>query len=390
MDFFFGPRRSTDEGSRSPLVRDMGEIMRRRSFATHALAGAVAAAGLSAPAIVQAQPKIRWRLASSWPKNLDTIYIAAEQVAKRVSAATNGAFEISVFGPGELVPAFGVLEAVQQGSVDCAHTASVFFFGKDPTFALDGQIPFGMNSRQMTAWMKDGGGLALLREFYREYNIVNFPCGNTGTQMGGFFRKEIKSLADMKGLKFRIGGFGGVVLEKIGAVPQNIPGGEIYTSLEKGTIDAAEFIGPYDDEKLGLHKIAKFYHYPSYWDGCGQITMYVGAKQWDSLPKDYQQVFEAACAEAHVDMQAKYDARNPVALKRLVGAGVQLKPFPRDMADAAFKAAGQMYAELSAKNAKWNKIYSSYAKFRDDAILWSRFSDGAFDNYMASTLGRKA
>jgi TRAP-type mannitol/chloroaromatic compound transport system substrate-binding protein len=364
--------------------------MNRRSFATTALAGTVAAAGLSAPAIVRAQPKVRWRLASSWPKNLDTIYIAAEQVAKRVSAATNGAFEISVFGPGELVPAFGVLEAVQQGSVDCAHTASVFFFGKDPTFALDGQIPFGMNSRQMTAWMKDGGGLALLREFYREYNIVNFPCGNTGTQMGGFFRKEIKSLADMKGLKFRIGGFGGVVLEKIGAVPQNIPGGEIYTSLEKGTIDAAEFIGPYDDEKLGLHKIAKFYHYPSYWDGCGQITMYVGAKQWDSLPKDYQQVFEAACAEAHVDMQAKYDARNPVALKRLVGAGVQLKPFPRDMADAAFKAAGQMYAELSAKNAKWNKIYSSYAKFRDDAILWSRFSDGAFDNYMASTLGRKA
>ena len=366
--------------------------MKRRSFASKALAGAVTAAatGLSAPAIAQTQPKIRWRLASSWPKNLDTIYAAAEQVSKRVSAATGGAFEISVHGPGELVPAFGVLDAVQGGTVECAHTASVFFFGKDPTFALDGQIPFGMNSRQMTAWMKDGGGLGLLREFYHDYGIVNFPCGNTGTQMGGFFRKEIKSLADVKGLKFRIGGFGGVMLERIGVVAQNIPGGEIYTSLEKGTIDAAEFIGPYDDEKLGLHKIAKFYHYPSYWDGCGQITMYVGVKAWEALPKEYQQIFEAACAEAHTDMQAKYDSRNPAALKRLVGAGVQLRPFPRDMADAAFKAAHELYAELSEKNPKWKKIYTSFAKFRDDAILWSRFSDGAFDNYMASTINKKA
>ena len=363
--------------------------MKRRSFATSVLAGA-ATAGLSAPAIVGAQPKIRWRLASSWPKNLDTIYGGAEQVAKRVAAATGGAFEISVHAPGELVPAFGVLDAVQQGSVECAHTASVFFFGKDPTFALDGQIPFGMNSRQMTSWMKDGGGLPLLREFYRDFNVVNFPCGNTGTQMGGFFRKEVKSLADVKGLKFRIGGFGGVVLERIGVVPQNIPGGEIYTSLEKGTIDAAEFIGPYDDEKLGLQKIAKFYHYPSYWDGCGQITMYVGAKAWEALPKEYQVAFETACAEAHVDMQAKYDARNPAALKRLVAAGVQLKPFPKDMADAAFKAAEEIYADLSAKNPRWKKIYQPFAKFRDDAIMWSRFSDGAFDSYMASTLRRKS
>ena len=363
--------------------------MKRRSFASTVLAGAAVTTGLSAPAIVHAQPKIRWRLASSWPKNLDTIYGAAEQVAKRVTAFTGGAFEISVHGPGELMPAFGVLDAVQQGAVECAHTASVFFFGKDPTFALDGQIPFGMNSRQMTAWMKDGGGLPLLREFYSDYNIVNFPCGNTGTQMGGFFRKEIKSLADVKGLKFRIGGFGGVVLERIGIVPLSIPAGEIYTSLEKGTIDAAEFVGPYDDEKLGLHKIAKFYHYPSYWDGNGQITMYVNAKAWESLPKEYQVAFELACAEAHVDMQAKYDSRNPAALKRLVGAGVQLKPFPKDMADAAFKASEEIYADLSAKNPRWKKIYASFAKFRDDGILWSSFSDNAFDNYMASTLRKK-
>jgi TRAP-type mannitol/chloroaromatic compound transport system substrate-binding protein len=365
-------------------------MLKRRNFAGSALAGAAAATALTAPAIVRAQPKLRWRLTSSWPKNLDTIYAGAEQVAKRVKEATNGAWEITVHAPGELVPAFGVLDAVQQGTVEAAHTASVFFFGKDPTFALDGQIPFGMNSRQMTAWMKDGEGGPLLREFYRDYNIVNFPCGNTGTQMGGFFRKEIKSVEDMKGLKLRIGGFGGVVLQRIGVVAQNIPGGEIYTSLEKGTIDAAEFIGPYDDEKLGLHKIAKFYHYPSYWDGCGQITLYVNSKAWEALPKEYKAIFEAACAEAHGDMQAKYDARNPQALKRLVAAGVQLRPFPKSMADAALVAAEELFAELSGKNPAWKKIFTSYDKFRRDAILWSRFSDGAFDSYMATTLNRKA
>jgi TRAP-type mannitol/chloroaromatic compound transport system substrate-binding protein len=364
--------------------------MQRRSFASSALAGAALATGLAAPAIVRAQTKLRWRLTSSWPKNLDTIYAGAEQVARRVKEATNGAWEISVHAPSELVPAFGALDAVQQGTVEAAHTASVFFFGKDPTFALDGQIPFGMNSRQMTAWMKDGEGLPLLREFYRDFNIVNFPCGNTGTQMGGFFRKEIKSLEDMKGLKFRIGGFGGVMLQRLGVVAQNIPGGEIYTAMEKGTIDAAEFIGPYDDEKLGLHKIAKFYHYPSYWDGCGQISMYVNSKAWESLPKEYKSIFETACAEAHVDMQAKYDARNPQALKRLVAAGVQLRPFPKAMADAALTAAEELYAELSAKNAHWKKIHASYDRFRRDAIMWSRFSDGAFDSYMATTLNRKA
>ena len=352
--------------------------MQRRSFVQAAAAGAA----LSAPAIVRAQPQIRWRVASSWPKTLDTIYGGAETVARRVRAATNGKFEITVYGPGELVPALQVADAVQNGTVECAHTASVFFFGKDPTFALDGQIPFGMTSRQMTAWMYSGGGLQLLREFYRDYDIVNFACGNTGTQMGGWFRKEIKSLEDIKGLKFRIGGFGGVVLQRIGAVPQSIPGGEIYTALEKGSIDAAEFVGPYDDEKLGFWKIAKTYHYPSYWDPCGQITMYANAKAWEALPKEYQQVFEMACSDAHVEMQAKYDARNPDALRRLVAGGVQVKPFPRDVATAAWKTTNELYAELSSKNEKWRKIYSHFAKFRDDQILWSRFSEGSYENLM--------
>jgi TRAP-type mannitol/chloroaromatic compound transport system substrate-binding protein len=359
------------------------ESMKRRAFIKSVAAGGTGAA-LAAPAVVRGQAQVRWRLASSWPKSLDTIYGGAEVVSKRVAAATGGKFEIRVFGPGEIVPALQVADAVQQGTVECAHTSSVFFFGKDPTFALDGQIPCGMNSRQMTAWMNDGGGMALLREFYREYSIVNFPCGNTGAQMGGWFRKEIKAVEDIKGLKFRIGGFGGVLLDRLGAVPQQIPGGDIYTSLEKGTIDAAEFIGPYDDERLGLQKIAKFYHYPSYWDGCGQITMYVNAKTWESLPKDYQAIFEAACAEAHVDMQSKYDSRNPAALKRLVAGGTQLRPFPRQMSEVVWKTSNELFAEISAKNAKWKKIYESYAKFRDDSILWFRFAEGGFDGFMAS------
>jgi TRAP-type mannitol/chloroaromatic compound transport system substrate-binding protein len=356
--------------------------MQRRSLMKGAAAGA--AALVAAPAVVQAQAQVRWRLASSWPKSLDTIHGGAEVVAARVASATGGKFEIRVFAPGELVPAFAVRDAIREGTVECAHTASVFFIGKDPTFALDGQIPFGMTSRQMSAWMYDGGGLQLLREFYRDYDIVTFPCGNTGTQMGGWFRKEIKGPDDLKGLKFRIGGFGGLVFERVGAVPQQIPGGDIYPALERGTIDAAEFVGPYDDEKLGFYKVAKFYHYPSYWAPCGQITMYVNAKAWDGLSKEYQAIFEAACAEAHVGMQAKYDSRNPAALKRLVSLGAELRPFPRSVAEAAWKSSNDIYAELSGKNPKWKKIFDSYNRFREDAVLWSRFSEGSFDNFMFS------
>ncbi|MEY4416163.1 MAG: hypothetical protein RIQ53_3456, partial [Pseudomonadota bacterium] len=224
--------------------------MERRSFVRGAGIAGVLAAG-TAPAIVQAQAQVRWRLASSFPKSLDTIYGGADEFARKVSELTGGKFQISVHSAGELMPAFGVVDGVQNGTVEACHTVPYYFFGKDETFALGAAIPFGMNSRQMTAWMMEGNGMKLMREFYAQYNIVNFMGGNTGAQMAGWYRKEIKSAADVKGLKFRIGGFAGKVLERMGGVPQNIPGGEIYQSLEKGTIDAAEWIGPYDDQKLG-------------------------------------------------------------------------------------------------------------------------------------------
>ena len=214
--------------------------MDRRSILKNAGIAGVLAAGV-APA-VHAQAAVRWRLASSFPKSLDTLFGGSEFFAKKVKEMSGGKFEISLHAAGELMPAFGVLDGVQNGTVECAHTAPYYFFGKDETFALDCAVPFGLNSRQMSAWMVHGNGMKLMREHYAKYNIVNFMLGNTGTQMGGWFRKEIKSSADLKGLKFRVGGFAGKILERMGVVPQNIPAGEIYQSLEKGTIDAAKWL----------------------------------------------------------------------------------------------------------------------------------------------------
>ena len=355
--------------------------MERRSFVRSAGIAGVLAAG-AAPAIVHAQAAVRWRMASSFPKAADIIYGGADVFAKRLSDMTGGKFQISVHGPGELMPAFGVVDGVQAGTVEIAHTAPYYFFGKDPTFALGCAIPFGLNSRQMTAWMYEGNGLKLMREFYAKYNIINFPGGNTGAQMGGFFRKPIMSLADIKGLKFRIGGFGGKVVERIGGVPQNIPGGEIYQALEKGTIDAAEWIGPYDDEKLGLNKIAPNYGYPAWWEGGPQLDFFINDKAYNALSTEYKAMIEVAASHAHVDMQAKYDSRNAAALKRLVGSGTKLFRFPKDFMEAAFKEATALYSELSASNPSWKKIYEDYSTFRRDSNLWFRFTEAGFDDFM--------
>ena len=263
--------------------------MQRRRFLKVAGAGAtLAAAPMAAPAI--AQNVTRWRLASSFPKSLDTIFGGAEIFAKRVEAMTDGKFQIQVFAAGEIVGGLQVADAVQNGTVECGHTASYYYFGKDPTFAFDCAVPFGMNSRQQTAWMIQGGGLELMREFFKDYNIYNIPCGNTGAQMGGWFRKEIKTVQDLQGLKFRMGGFAGAVMSKLGVVPQQIAGGEIYPALEKGTIDATEWVGPYDDEKLGFNKVAKYYYYPGWWEGCAQLSMYIGMAAFNALSKEYRAI----------------------------------------------------------------------------------------------------
>lgn len=359
----------------------------RRSFLKKAGVGLAAGMGLAAGTSVMApavhgQPAIRWRLTSSFPKSLDALIGPAEAFAKMVGAMSGGKFTITVHPPGELVPPFGVVDAVQNATVECCQTASYYFFGKDDTFALGTAIPFGLNSRQMSAWLFEGNGLTLMREFYRSYNIINFPMGNTGAQMGGWYRKEIKSLADLKGLKMRTAGIAGKVQERLGVLTVSMPGGEVYTALEKGTIDAVEWVGPYDDYKLGFYKVAPHYYYPGWWEGCAQTDLYVNIKAYEALPAEYKAMIEAASARSHVQMQATYDTKNPIALKQLVAAGAKLHRFPKDVMDAAFREATALYAELSAKNPRWKKVYEDYIKFRADQNMWFRFAEAGFDDFM--------
>src|SRR6266513_2449012 len=343
--------------------------MKRRSFLTHTGLAGILAAG-SAPAFAQGAPEVKWRLASSFPKSLDTIYGGAVVISETVAAATNGKFQIQVFAGGEIVPPFGVVDAVQNATVQCCHTAPYYFFGKDPTFAFGCAIPFGMNARQQNAWMYHGGGRALYNDFLKDYNIVSFAAGNTGAQMGGWFRKEIKTVADLKGLKFRIGGTGGLPLAKLGVVPQQIAGGDIYPALEKGTIDAAEWVGPYDDEKIGFFKVAKYYYYPGWWEGGTALHFFTNSEKWDALPKAYKSLLTIACGYANLDVQARYDARNPQAIKRLVANGALLRPFNQGIMEACLKASNEVNAETSASNPDFKTIYDSQMAFCDDGNLW--------------------
>jgi len=280
------------------------------------------------------------------------------------------------------VPGLQVADAVQGGTVECAHTASYYFVGKDPTFAFDATIPFGMNTRQINAWLYAGGGRELLREFCAGHNIVSLPCGSTGAQMGGWFRKEIKAVQDLSGLKMRIAGIAGNIMQKLGVVPQQIAGGDIYPALEKGTIDAAEWIGPYDDEKLGFNRVAPFYYYPGWWEGGLNLSFYVNQAKFDELPQVYKDVLESACRDSTIETMAKYDVQNPQALRRLIGAGTQLRAFPREVMQACYKAAFELYDETAAKNASFKKVYEPWKTFRDSQYQWFRVAESAFDNFV--------
>ena len=359
--------------------------MQRRKFLRTAGVGggAVVATSLAAPAIAQSMPELKWRLASSFPKSLDTLYGAGENFAKFVAEMTDNRFQIRVFASGEIVPGLQVLDAVQNGTVEMGHSAGTYYVGKDPTFAIDTALPFGTNARQQDAWCNWGGGRELLNEFYKDYNVYSLACGNTGAQMGGWYRKEIRSPDDLKGLKFRIAGIAGQVCTKLGVVAQQIAGGEIYPALEKGTIDAAEWVGPYDDQKLGFNKVAPYYYYPGWWEGGPQTSAYINLAKWNELPKAYRSIVELAAAKAHTAMVSKYDAENPKALRELVAAGTKLLPFPQSVMEAAFNASNELYAEISSKNAKFKKMFDSWKAFRNEEILWFRVAEGTFDNFMA-------
>jgi TRAP-type mannitol/chloroaromatic compound transport system substrate-binding protein len=333
-------------------------------------------------------PEVKWRLTSSFPKSLDTLYGAGETFAKYVAEATDNKFQVQVFASGEIVPGLQAADAVTAGNVELCHTAAYYWFGKDPTWALFCAVPFGLNARQQNAWFYDGDGMKLMNEFMKKNNIYALPGGNTGAQMGGWFRKEIKEPADLNGLKFRIGGFAGRVLAKLGVVAQQIAGGDIYPALEKGTIDAAEWVGPYDDEKLGFHKVAKYYYYPGWWEGGTAQHFLINTAKWAELPKAYQGIVTTAAGLSNVEEQARYDARNPAALKRLLAAGAQLRPFSQPVLEACYKAANEVYAETSATNPDFKKVYDNMIAFRNDEYLWWQVSEYTYDTFMIRSRAR--
>ncbi len=356
--------------------------MQRREFIKGVAGVGLGGLAVSTPGLAADLPAVSWRLASSFPKSLDTIYHAAENLAQRVAALTGGKFQIRCFAGGELVPALQVLDAVQNGTVECGHSASYYYVGKNMAFAFHCAMPFGMTSRQQNSWMYAGGGLQLIRGLYKQYNIIQFPGGNTGAQMGGWFRKPIHSLADLKGLKMRIPGLAGKVMARLGVLPQTLPGSDIYPALETGAIDAAEWVGPYDDEKLGFHKIAKNYYYPGWWEGGPQLTFMVNMQKWHALPVSYQQAFEVAAAEQNLLMVAEYDAKNPPAMMRLIQEGVTLHAFPKDVMLTARKVSYQLYEEEAARNPVFNAIYRSWRPFLDSELQWFKIAEAPYENFM--------
>jgi TRAP-type mannitol/chloroaromatic compound transport system substrate-binding protein len=361
--------------------------MKRRSF-LHGAALAAAAATVARPAIAQSMPEVKWRLTSSFPKSLDTIFGTAQTFAQYVSDATDGKFQIQTFAAGEIVPGLQALDAASNGTVECAHTPTYFYTGKEPALALGTGIPWGLNARHQHSWWHFAGGEAIVNEALAKFNTVGVVCGNSGTQMGGWFRKEINTLDDLKGLKFRIGGTGGAVLAKLGVVPQQIAAGDIYPAMERGTLDAIEFVGPYDDEKLGFNKVAKYYYYPGFWEGGAMLHLVINKEAWEKLPKTYQNILRMCAESANNWMLAKYDAVNAPALRRLVAGGTELRAFPAAVLEASWKAAEELYAEYSARSPIFKKGYESMIAFRQEQYTWAQIAEYAFDSYQIRQLRR--
>ncbi|MBE9058046.1 TRAP transporter substrate-binding protein [Sphaerospermopsis sp. LEGE 08334] len=364
-------------------------MKRRQIINTGAIATATAvlttacARKTTSTATQSSLPTVRWRMATSWTKTLGT-YIGADTIAKRVKEMSGGRFTITPFVAGEIVPGLQVLDAVQAGTVECGHTASYYYIGKNPALAFATSVPFGFNAQQQNAWLYQGGGLEALQKIYSDFNIINFPAGNTGVQMGGWFKKEIKTVSDLNGLKMRIPGLGGQVMSRLGVNVQVLPGGEIYLALDRGAIDAAEWVGPYDDEKLGLNKAAQFYYYPGWWEPGPTLDVLVNLNAWNKLPKEYQEIFKTAAVEANVNMFTKYDALNGEAMTRLVAGGTKLTPYSQEIMEAAQKASFDIYEENASKDATFKEIYEGWKKFREQIYTWNKTNELSYANFVTA------
>ncbi|AIL32972.1 TRAP transporter substrate-binding protein [Basilea psittacipulmonis] len=362
--------------------------MKRRSFLKKAGLTAIAGgtAVVAAPVVANTQPSVRWRLTSSFPKSLPILYAASTNMAEYVRQATNGQFQIDVYPPGEIVPAFQVFDAVSKGVVQAGATASYYYFGKNPAYCFDTALPFGLNTRQAFSWMIEGNGQKLLDELFAQANILSRPIGNTGAQMGGWFRKEVKTVADLHGLKMRTAGFTGEMLSALGVVPQQIPGGDIYPSLEKGTLDAVEWIGPYDDEKQGFYKVAKYYYYPGFWEGSGQFSAYFNLEAFHQLPESYQTILQDACWRSAMNSIAAYDGKNPDAMRRLLAQGAVLRDFSTEIMDAAYDASQKIVEKYSNADPMFKKIADDYFSYRDSLISWFNIIETTYTRYLAQKI----
>jgi TRAP-type mannitol/chloroaromatic compound transport system substrate-binding protein len=318
---------------------------------------------------------VKWRLASSFPKSIEGLWGAAPTVAKFVSDMSDGKFQIDTFAAGEIVPGLQVLDACANGTIECGHTYSGYYVGKNPALIFDGSLPFGLTPRQHNAWYQFGDGRKLVDEVYDGMGVVSIPMGNTGGQTFGWFRKEIKSPADFSGIKMRVAGFGGRVLAKLGVIPQQIAGGDIYPALEKGTIDAAEWVGPHDDEKLGFHKVAKYMHIPGVLELEANNCLFINKAAWATLPPAYQAMLRGACAYALLEMLAGYDARNAKALNRVVAQGAQLVVLTPDTLRALRGALEAVLDEESAKSEQFKRVADNWRAFRLEQHRWFAIAD---------------
>ncbi|MBF2080146.1 MAG: TRAP transporter substrate-binding protein [Synechococcales cyanobacterium T60_A2020_003] len=363
----------------------------RRTIVKSLVAGATAAGVLSACGQTQSTssssatspsaPSVRWRMATSWPKSLDTIFGGAETLCNRVREMTGGRFDITPFAAGEIVPGLQVLDAVQAGTVECGHTASYYYVGKNPSLGFGTSMPFGLTAQQQNAWLYEGGGIEVMHRLYSDFGVLSYPAGNTGAQMGGWFKRVIQSVSDLNGLKMRIPGLGGEVMARLGVNVQVLPGGEIFLALDRGAIDAAEWVGPYDDEKLGLQRAATYYYYPGWWEPGPTLEVQINQTAWNSLPKEYQEIFKTAAYEANVTMLAKYDTRNREALKTLVDGGTQLTPYTPEILEAARKASFDFYNETAGQDATLKEIFDQWNAFRESIQQWNKINELNFATF---------
>ncbi len=357
--------------------------MKRRQWLSAAALGSVSVGSL-AVSPVRAQSQVSWRMATSWPQSLDVVYNGAESFCDRVRMLTNGQFDITAYPANELVLGLQVLDAVEVGAVECGHSSSYYYLSKNPALAFGTTVPFGLNAQQQNAWYYYGGGLDTMHRLYADFGVISFPGGNTGAQMGGWFKQPIQSLGDLNGLKMRIPGLGGRVMGELGVDVQVLQGSEILVALRRGAVDAAEWIGPHDDGKLGLNEAASYYYYPGWWEPGTSFEFEVNLEAWNSLPSEYQEAFKIAAAELNLSMLARYDALNGQALNALIQGGTELIAYSEEILVAAEQASIQFLEESSSQDPTFQDVYERWKVFRSQVYGWHNINERGFSDFAFS------